>query len=202
MTAVATWVGRLGRAAAPWLHRAKGPLLWAAFIAAIAVVAGAGLRLASNIRADATIDRLVAGRDVAIDKTSAPDEVVLARASYLLVRDRIDDAQTLADLAGSRLTRSHRAALFYNLANARLRLAIGAIEQNSIDTAVAQVNLAKMAYRQALRIDPAAWNAKYNLDIAMRLVRDLPMGADVEDASQSKPKELWTDLPGVPKGLP
>ncbi len=93
--------------------------------------------------------------------------------------------------------------LLYNLANARLRIAIEAIEQGSLDKAIASVNLAKTAYRLALRIDPEAWDAKFNLDIAMRLVRDLPQQDDAaEEKSPEEPKQLWTDLPGVPKGLP
>ena len=65
------------------------------------------------------------------------------------------------------------------------------------------VMLAKAEYRNALRIDPQNWNAKYNLDVAMRLVRDLPqaVGEDEEKPLET-PEKLWTDLPGVPKGLP
>lgn len=202
MMAVRTRGARWLDAVRSWLWRARGPIIWAAFFGSLATLASACLGLVADIRYDRVIDGLNAGRDVAIDMAMAPDEVVLARAHYLLVRDRIDDAQTLADLAGPRIRPTNRASLLYNLANARLRLAISAIEQNAIDRAVAQVNLAKTAYRHSLSIDPEGWNAKYNLDIAMRLVRDLPQGADAEDVSQAKPKEMWTDLPGVPKGLP
>ncbi|MBM3654860.1 MAG: MxaK protein, partial [Alphaproteobacteria bacterium] len=50
---------------------------------------------------------------------------------------------------------------------------------------------------------PEYWDAKYNLDVAVRLVRDFP---DFErksgDELSADPKKLWTDIPGKPKGLP
>jgi mxaK protein len=37
----------------------------------------------------------------------------------------------------------------------------------------------------------------------MRLVRDLPQGVgEDEQKPLETPDKLWTDLPGVPKGLP
>ncbi|WP_244500147.1 hypothetical protein [Methyloceanibacter superfactus] len=44
---------------------------------------------------------------------------------------------------------------------------------------------------------------KYNLDVAARLVRDLPQIAPSEEPLQQEPrKDLWSDLPGVPRGAP
>ncbi len=93
--------------------------------------------------------------------------------------------------------------MLYNMANARMRAAIAAIGKGDYDKAIPLVALAKSEYRSALRLDAADWDAKYNLDIAMRLVRDLPqaVGEDEEKPLET-PQKLWTDLPGVPKGLP
>lgn len=186
-----------------WLVAARGPLLWACFVAAVALLGYRGLNYTGAVRQDRIIEDLAAGRDVPVDLASASDAVLLARAYYLLVRDRLDEAQTLVDVSAPRMDAGARATLNYNLANARVRLAIGAIEQGTLDRAIALVNLAKASYRQTLRIAPSSWDARYNLDVAMRLVRDLPLGEDVEDDKpKEKPKELWTDLPGTPKGLP
>ena len=63
--------------------------------------------------------------------------------------------------------------------------------------------LAKDDYRLALRLDPTAWDIKFNFDVAMRIVRDFPgYEQEGEDVPPDAPKRLWTDLPGVPKGLP
>ncbi len=93
--------------------------------------------------------------------------------------------------------------MLYNMANARMRGAVTAIGKGDYDKAVPLVMLAKAEYRSALRLNPSNWDAKYNLDIAMRLVRDLPqaVGEDEEKPLQT-PEKLWTDLPGAPKGLP
>jgi mxaK protein len=90
-----------------------------------------------------------------------------------------------------------------NMANARMRAAVAAIEKGNLDKAIPLVALAKSEYRSALRLDPVHWDAKYNFDVAMRLVRDLPqaVGED-EQKPLETPEKLWTDLPGVPKGLP
>ena len=185
------------------MRRARGPAIWLALLASAAAFMGALWIYLDAQRQNGIILSLTGGKDLAIDATSAPDAVLLARGSYLLIRDRIDEAQTVADLSAARAKPEARAALLYNLGNGRLRLAIAAIEQGALDKAIASVNLAKIAYRQVLRIDPNAWDAKYNLDVAMRLVRDLPQqDSTEEEQSPEEPKQRWTDLPGVPKGLP
>jgi mxaK protein len=185
------------------VRRLRGPAYWLVLVASVAVLAASAWATFDARRQNGIIQRLAAGEDVAIDIAAAPDAVLLARAQYLLSHDRIDETQTIADISAPRSTPATRAALLYNLANARLRNAIQAIEQGALDKAIASVNLAKNAYRLALRIDPEAWDVKFNLDIAMRLVRDLPQQDDsAEEKSPEEPKQLWTDLPGIPKGLP
>ena len=183
--------------------RGWGPALWLLLFVSAGACAVALWTYFDAQRHNSIVSRLAGGEDVAIETASAPDAVLLGRANYLLFRERIDEAQTIADLSAARMAPATRSKLLYNLGNARLRTAIAAIEQGALDKAIASVNLAKIAYRQALRIDPAAWDVKYNLDVAMRLVRDLPQQDDVdEEGATEEPKQLWTDLPGVPKGLP
>lgn len=173
----------------------------AVLAAALAVLAFAGARIALHAHANRTIADLAAGRDVAVS-LEAPDRVLMARAHYLMVRDRLDEAQPLVDrLAADRSPLA--VAALYDLANARLALAISLLERTEIDPAVPQVRLAKAGYRAALERAPDFFDAKYNLDIAMRLVRDFPqIEQDQQDEAQETPKRLWTDLPGLPKGLP
>jgi mxaK protein len=89
------------------------------------------------------------------------------------------------------------------MANARMRASIKAIEQGNFDRATPLVALAKSEYRAVLGLEPGNWDAKHNLDVAMRLVRDLPRAEGEDEAGKDEPPaKLWTDLPGVPKGLP
>lgn len=147
-------------------------------------------------------DQLAAKRDVQ-PPDDASGRLTFARAHYLLVRDRIDEAQGLAGRIAERGGRELTAKFYYDLANARARRALGAVEASQIDKAIPEVRLAKDAYRTALRADPELWDARYNLDVVMRLVRDFP---EIERAGEedvkAQPKKLWTDLPGRPRGLP
>jgi mxaK protein len=194
---------RLPRFDAHALGSAKAPLLWLALTVSAAVLAVSAAQFLAKYRINGAIDRLRARADVAVNAADAAPTLLEARAAFLLKRNRIEDAQPFLDQAAVRADAAIRVRMLYNMANARMRAAVGAIGKGDYDKAIPLVTLAKSEYRTALRLDPANWDAKYNLDIAMRLVRDLPqaVGEDEEKPLQT-PEKLWTDLPGVPKGLP
>jgi mxaK protein len=148
------------------------------------------------------ISRLSAGEDLLVASGARP-QVLLARAHFLLQHGRIDEAQALVPAVKAGGSMQLLATLHYDLANARLRAAYSLLEQNRVDPAIPLVRLAKDGYRAALAINPGDWDARYNLDLAMRLVRDFPqIERSFDDPPPQIPKQLWTDLPGVPKGLP
>ena len=181
----------------------KGALSIAALcLALVGTVISALLLLRAEID-NRSIDALAAGKDRPVG-ASAGFEVKFARAQFLLRHDRLEEAQSSVDAVGAGGKPIQRAALNYNMANARLRAAFTLIEQNKIDAAAANVRLAKEGYRRALALEPQYWDAKYNLDVAMRLVRDFPqMEAEVlQEPPVELPKRLWTDLPRLPRGLP
>lgn len=65
------------------------------------------------------------------------------------------------------------------------------------------MTLAKQAYRQALALDSGFWDAKYNLELAMRLLPEFDRISPTElDDDAAKPSQLWTTVPGFPRGLP
>jgi mxaK protein len=184
------------------VRQGKGMLLWAVFAAALTVFGTSAVTLALDWQANRTIDALRAGTEVPVSPTASPP-LLEARADFLLTRDRTDEAQPFLDQAALRADDAIRVRMLYNMANARLRAAIGQIEQGHFDKAIPLVALAKAEYRGALGLQPDYWDAKHNLDAAMRLVRDLPRveGEGGTEPGQV-PSKLWTDLPGVPKGLP
>jgi mxaK protein len=185
------------------MRHLKGALLWVVFCgSALALVVSAGLLLSTGLT-NAVIRDLRAGKDVPVDAAGASAARLEARAAFLLTRDRIDEAQPLLDQASRRAGDAVQVRMLYNMANARLRAAIKAIEQGKFDKAIPLVALAKAEYRQALRLAPLNWDAKHNIDVAMRLVRDLPRPEGEDQAQpETTPSKLWTDLPGIPKGLP
>jgi mxaK protein len=177
--------------------------LRAVLVVALAILAVSTWQLIAKQRANAAIDKLRGGFEIEVDAAEASPEVLEARAAFLLKRNRIDEAQPFLDQALLRADAPIQMRMLFNMANARMRAAVVAIGKGDYDKAIPLVTLAKSGYRSALRLDAAFWDAKYNLDIAMRLVRDLPqaVGEDGEKPLQT-PEKLWTDLPGVPKGLP
>jgi mxaK protein len=184
------------------LAAARLALILLAMAISLTVAATAGWRWFAASRDNATIRKLVAGENVEIDPARASSNVLAARAYYLLKRDRIDEAQMVLDQARFRAAPSARVDMLYNMANARLRVVFDAIEQGQFDKATSLIGLAKDEYVDALRLDPHAWNVKFNLDVTSRLLRDLPEGQGPEDKPREAPKELWTDIPGTPRGAP
>lgn len=195
---------RIGASALRGFRKVRTILLTAGLALAVIALAVLSWRVYQVNQDNATIAALAAGDDVEIDFTKASDEVIFARSRYLLYRERREEAQTLLDLGGSRMTDpSLRARLLYNHANARVRDAVSAIEKGDPARAIPLTQLAKDEYRLALRLDPSNWDIKHNLDVAMRLVRDFPgYEGEAEEVPEDAPKNLWTDLPGVPRGLP
>jgi mxaK protein len=183
-----------------------GRLVTVVSIAILAASVGAmlwfGTRLILDRAANATIASLAAGQDVAVAPNDTPP-VLFARLSFLTFRDRLDEAQPLLNRLTTDGNPRLAIAALYDMANARLRLAIDHLGSNDIDPAIPLVRLAKEGYRRALMLDASFWDAKYNLDIAMRLVRDFPqLDIEGEDVPPEAAKRLWTDLPGLPQGLP
>lgn len=183
-------------------ERLKGILLVNALVVAFAGFSVSSWLALSAWNDNRTIARLTAGHELATVSGERP-EILLARAHSLIRQRRLDEAQALVPAAEATADRRVIAALQYDLANARVRTALRLIEETKIDPAIALINLAKGGYRAALSIRPESWDARYNLDVAMRLVRDFP---EVEQSSDEPPLEtserLWTDLPGLPRGLP
>ncbi|MDO9238621.1 MAG: MxaK protein, partial [Methylicorpusculum sp.] len=75
-------------------------------------------------------------------------------------------------------------------------------EQMAINDAFPLAALAKQAYRQALALDSQFWDAKYNLEVAMRIAPEMDRITIKADAKENRKTRLWTTVPGFPRGLP
>jgi mxaK protein len=152
--------------------------------------------------ADAALAALVAGRDVEVD-AAAPPELLAARVAFLARRDELDRARALLEPLEASGKSALGASAHYDLANSLLRRGFVLLERGQLEPAGPFVELARRSYRRALQLDPDFWDAKYNLDVASRLVRDNPrLEHSGGDELPADPKKIWTDLPGAPKGLP
>jgi mxaK protein len=175
---------------------------WAFVLLAGAAWQGWEWWAASDVKA--AIAEFTAGRDIGPERRfSSPPPVRLAYALYLARREQFADAQEvlagLSDVGASEF----RARTSYNLGNLYLRQALAEVERGEAGRAVPLAELAKEAYRRALRADPAFWDAKYNLEAATRLSPDFdPVESGSEEPDEDAARKLWTRVPGFPRGLP
>ncbi|MGU3538800.1 MxaK protein [Methylobacterium sp. A54F] len=182
-------------------RRLRPHLLLALPILLAAAALGFGLSAWRLAEADRRIGALAAGQDIAVDPEAAP-ELVLARIGFLATRERIAETEPLVE-ALDRRAPGLAARARYRVANARMRRALALLTANDLDRAGPLVTLARQDYRRALRDRPEDWDAKFNLDVASRLVRDFPeFDRQDGDELQAEPKKIWTDIPGQPRGGP
>lgn len=130
-------------------------------------------------------------------------QVRLARAIYLRNKRRhaeaLDVLSLLVGQGDSRLQAQSR----YSLGNLYLSQAQDEVEAGRINQAMPLLSLAKQAYRQSLTLDSGFWDAKYNLELAMKLLPEFDRISPTEpDDDAAKPSQLWTTVPGFPRGLP
>ncbi|HID09236.1 TPA: tetratricopeptide repeat protein, partial [Candidatus Micrarchaeota archaeon] len=127
----------------------------------------------------------------------------LAWANHLLRRQRYDDALEIFSALLEEAPRELLPWVHYNLGNLYLRQAQRQVEQTAFDEAIPLVALAKQSYRQALRLQPDLWAARYNLEAAIRLLPEIkPFPLKSKESGEAAPKALWTRVPGFPRGLP
>lgn len=181
--------------------RASRVLTWLLLIGAVLALLLGLFMLQHRASDNRVLTALGKGEDVEVALDARP-ALLAARVRFLVYRTRFDEAAPLVARLQERAPDLAADALF-NRANAYLREALELIDDSRFDDAIAQVNLAKRDYRQALRLRPDDWEMKYNFDIAMRLVRDFPAAnSEGEEEPGTPPEKLWTDLPGRPRGMP
>jgi len=190
------------------LLRWRGPLLWLALLLAFAGL-GRQLYIVVLQWQDAQhIEQLRQGHDVPVS-LDARAPVLFARAAFLVHHLQLDEATLITETLVNRATTPDAQRLssdaLYNLANGRLRQGITWLEQGRLERAGQALRLARDNYVRALRAYPDHWPARYNLDITSRMVRQLPRqeleGGD-DEAQPEKPEDLWTEVRGIPRGLP
>ncbi len=149
------------------------------------------------------IEQLNAKHDIHADQLiHAEPEVRLARALYYQRQHRYDEALATLSLIMNQGDTQLQAIARYNLGNLYLQQAFEKIEQQNSHAAQPLVALAKQAYRQSLALNSEFLDAKYNLELAMRLLPEMDR-LDLKDEDEGKTQpQLWTSIPGLPRGLP
>jgi mxaK protein len=184
------------------LRRARPPLLVALPVLLALAALGFGAAAWRVERDNAAIAALRAGRDVPVG-TDASAPLLLARIQALARRGQPEGIEPLVDALARSGDTDRVARARYALANTRLRQAFSHLERGDLDPAGPLITLARQDYRRALQNNPDLWDAKFNLDVASRLVRDFPeFDRKTGDELKAEPKQIWTDIPGQPRGEP
>lgn len=198
----ASVVRRAALALAGWRGRFRAHLITGAAILLPLATFVSGFFWIKARGANEAIAQLAAGRDLAVDEGAAP-QLVAARIAYLAQREEFDRARAFVESFDGRVPAALAAAARYNLGNAFLRKGFAALEKGDFDHSTPFIVLARREYRRALQLSPEFWDAKFNLDVASRLIRDFKEYERKEgDELPADPKKIWTDIPGAPKGLP
>ena len=182
----------------------KHRLIWAVLLGCLLVTCGQLWQIYRIHRENQWLLELTTGHDIAVEHlANAAPQVRLARAGYLRKKQQYNEAlDTLSVIVGQG-DAMLQAQTRYNLGNVYLAQAMAEVETGRINQAMPLLTLAKQAYRQALALDSGFWDAKYNLELAMRLLPEFDRISQTEaDDDAAHPSQLWTTLPGFPRGLP
>ena len=154
--------------------------LWVTAVALALAAAWEGMRVRESVRFDAAV------RAERLETAGALDDPRAAFASALALQ-RAGEFESALRAYGAIPARDEalQSALRYNLANLYLRRGLELGEAAGGDVTGPLIELAKQEYRDVLRADPAAWDARYNLELALSVQPDV---GDVEDEAVAMPE--------------
>lgn len=93
-----------------------------------------------------------------------------------------------------------RERALYNLGNLYMRNALANIAD--VSQSLPLVELAKRSYRDLLRQEPADWDARYNLELALRLAPEVEHEYAEEEVDPTEREQSTSTLQGVRIDLP
>ena len=185
------------------IRRLRHISLWSTLaVSLVAVLYSAGALYGIHHDND-LIRQLKSGKDVAVNKViSSEPELRPARAFYFKQKHRYDEPLSTLSLIMNKGDQKFQAKARYNLGNLYLEQAVEQVKAMHINEALPLAGLAKQAYRQSLALDSGNWDAKYNLEVAMRLLPEMDRVDIPDDSPKNQKSQLWTTVPGFPRGLP
>ncbi len=167
------------------------------------LLAGGALYHGAALWRQENLDRALAAPDtIAVDENT-PAVLIFAKARRLAQTGNPAEAIRLYASLRNAENQDLRARALHNLATLYLADAAqrwnahGVLEAAHVGT---QVELAKENYREALRLNPDNWDARFNLEYAWRITPP-PKERAKADFKGSK-SSVFSTLPGLPGGGP
>lgn len=135
-------------------------------------------------------------------------DALFANAFYQARHGDMQQSLALYAEALSRGSHTVRKSSYFNSGNLYLARANHLLEEQGLD-AFDQITpllaLARESYREAMRLDPAWYEAKYNYELALRLspLFELKHSKSAQDEpEQAETVDGWSSIPGFPRGMP
>jgi mxaK protein len=169
----------------------------------LALLAGAAALDLWRVReADQWNTRIRSGRLLDITEAGMPPEALFARAAALDAKGDVEGALNLYKRIEEQQGNAFARDAAYNAATIYLRRATAAGGPSADPQTIPLVELAKEGYRNLLRQSPEDWDARYNLDRALRMQPE----DDDEDSGGGNPpigaERAPTTMRGFTLGLP
>ncbi len=146
--------------------------------------------------------RITAHAVLGLPEAGQPPEALLARAAALDEKGDFEAALNLYKRLEEQPGHPYARLAAYNAATIYLRRAVAAGGPSADPQTIPLIELAKESYRNLLRQDPDQWDARYNLDRALRVIPE----EDDEDAGGGNPpigaERAPTTMRGFTLGLP
>jgi mxaK protein len=179
------------------LNAAPARILLAVSVLLLIAAAGTAWRLKQMER----WNHLIARGEVVSAGDKAPAEVRFASAYALSEKGDVEGALSLYRQIEDEAQLGLRIAAKYNSANLYLKQALALRGASEASGALPLAELAKEEYRDLLRLDNTDWDAKYNLERALRLA---PESDEEIDALAPPPgaERAITTMRGFTLGLP
>ena len=148
------------------------------------------------------INAAIADGSILTSKATLPPEGIFAQAYLNGQKGKHDEAVALYKRVESASNTRLGLAAKFNRANRYLVQAMELDQDTANQLGLPLVEMAKDTYRLVLRAEPSTWDAKYNLERALRLVPD-PDDSDDEDLPPPQQSErALTTMRGFTLGLP
>ena len=150
----------------------------------------------------ATLNRSIVSENIVSQSGSLPAAGMVAKAYYLARKGERETALGLYKRAESDAAPQLKSLALYNAANIYLRQALALRGSGNEQQAPALLELAKENYREALRIDSQDWDARYNLERALRLAPEEEPEVATDNAAPKQSERAPTTMRGFTLGLP
>ena len=146
-------------------------------------------------------NELIASRQVALADDKVPAELRFASAYALSEKGDIEGALGRYRQIEDEPQFELRIAAKYNSANLYLKQALALHGASDASRTLPLVELAKEEYRDLLRLDNSDWDAKYNLERALRLAPEAEEDIEAMAAPPGAERAITT-MRGFTLGLP